>query len=238
MTRMTAVGSPRLGLIQFPGSNCDMDCTEGFQRHFGIEVRPIWHQERSLPPLDAVIIPGGFSYGDYLRSGALAAHSPIMSAVKAFVGRGGAALGICNGFQILTESHLLPGALLRNQNRRFICRYVHLAVGEGSSAYHRALGSSVARVPIAHGEGRYFADGETLRRLRDQGQIAFRYSDLNGHVTSESNPNGALDAIAGLVSENGRVLGMMPHPERALDELVGGSADGLNILQAFLASFL
>ena len=238
MKRFTAAGAPRIGLIDFPGSNCDRDCTDAFERHFGIKLIPVWHTEQTLPQVDAVLLPGGFSYGDYLRSGALAAHSPIMGAVKSFVSKGGAALGICNGFQILTESHLLPGALLRNRSRRFICKFVNLAVGSGKSVYQEQLGAKVLRLPIAHGEGRYYIDNEGLRRLQDQGQIAFRYADANGQANDESNPNGAVDNIAGIVSENGRVMGLMPHPERATDQLLGGSVDGLAVLDTFVSSFM
>lgn len=237
MTRISAVNRSRIALVQFPGSNCDMDCIDVMRRHFGIELTAVWHTETKLPPVDAVILPGGFSYGDYLRSGALAAHSPLMAEVKSFAGKGGAVLGICNGFQILTESHLLPGALLRNAKRKFICQFVHLAPAAGTSVYHRSLAGSVIKAPIAHGEGRYFVSPEDLQRLKDQGQIAFRYSDSQGRVLDDANPNGSLDSIAGVVSANGRVLGLMPHPERATDSVMGGSADGLKILEAFLASF-
>lgn len=237
MPRMSAVGKARLGIVQFPGSNCDADCFNAFDRHFGVKAIGVWHQEATLPPLDAVILPGGFSYGDYLRSGALAALSPIMGAVRQFVANGGPVLGICNGFQILTESHLLPGALLRNRDRRFICAQVALRPAEGGSAYQRLLKGKILRMPVAHGEGRYYIDADGLRRLQDFGQVAFRYADSQGQVVADANPNGAVDGIAGIVSENGRVLGMMPHPERACDQLVGGSSDGLSVLDAFLASF-
>jgi phosphoribosylformylglycinamidine synthase len=237
MTRMTSTGAPKVGLVQFPGSNCDMDCIDAMKRHFGITVTPVWHTETSLPPVDGMIIPGGFSFGDYLRSGALASHSPVMQAIKGFVQKGGAAIGICNGFQILTESHLLPGALLRNSARRFVCKQVHLKAADGNSGYHKALAGSILQVPIAHGEGRYFAAPETIKKLRDNGQVMFRYVDESGVAGASANPNGSSDDIAGIVSENGRVLGMMPHPERAADLLTGGSADGRKILQAFLSSF-
>jgi phosphoribosylformylglycinamidine synthase len=184
-----------------------------------------------------MIIPGGFSFGDYLRSGALASHSPVMQAIKSFVQKGGAAIGICNGFQILTESQLLPGALLRNAGRRFICKQVQLKTADGNSVYHQKLAGVTLQIPIAHGEGRYFADPEALKKLRDKGQVIFRYVDTKGVTNEAANPNGSLDHIAGIVSENGRVLGMMPHPERAVDLLTGGSAYGRKILQAFLSSF-
>jgi len=237
MTRISSVGNPRVGLIQFPGSNCDADCVDTMKRHFGIETTLVWHTESALPPVDAVILPGGFSYGDYLRSGALASHSPIMGAVKDFVAKGGAAIGICNGFQILTESHLLPGALLRNAGRLFVCEHVGLRGAAGGSTYQRELADRTVRIPIAHGEGRYYIDPDGLARLQDGGRIVFRYATAQGEVTEAANPNGSVDGIAGVVSENGRVMGMMPHPERATDVLMGGSADGLAVWRAFLASF-
>jgi phosphoribosylformylglycinamidine synthase len=161
-----------------------------------------------------------------------------MAAVKSFVKKGGAALGICNGFQILTESHLLPGALLRNADRRFICKYVHLATASGSSVYHQTTTGQVLSLPIAHGEGRFYIDADGLARLKGEGQVVYRYASSNGEITPAANPNGAVDNIAGIVSENGRVLGLMPHPERATDLLVGGSSDGLAVIDAFLASFM
>lgn len=238
MTRVSPTGQPQIGLVQFPGSNCDMDVVDTLQRHFGLRAKLIWHTETSLPPVDAVVLPGGFSYGDYLRSGALASHSPIMADVKRFVQRGGPVLGICNGFQVLTESHLLPGALLRNEGRQFICRYVYLNAGSGGSAYQTSLAGKLLRIPVAHGDGRYYVDAEGLKRLQAQGQVAFRYVDAEGRKTAAANPNGSVDNIAGITSVDGRVMGLMPHPERATDTLMGGSADGLGIWQTFLASFL
>lgn len=222
--------SRNIGLVQFPGSNCDMDVVDALKRHFSLDTKLVWHTESKLPALDAVILPGGFSFGDYLRSGALASHSPVMAAVKDFAAKGGPVIGICNGFQVLTESHLLPGALLRNNSRKFICDYVTLKAGDGTSTYQKTLKGRPLKVPIAHGEGRYYIDADGLKRLQDNGQVAFRYTGAN--------PNGSLDAIAGIVSTNGRVMGLMPHPERATDEVMGGSKDGLGILEAFLASFL
>jgi len=237
MTRLSASGSSTVGLVRFPGSNCDADCIDVLDRHFGVKVRPVWHTDTQLPKVDGLVLPGGFSYGDYLRSGALASHSPIMPAVRQFIQRGGAVIGICNGFQILTEAHLLPGALLKNVSQRFICKEVHLAGAPGRTAYHQHLANTVSRMPIAHGDGRYFIDPEGLKRLDGQGQIVFRYVDANGKATSNSNPNGAVDAVAGIVDEGGRVFGLMPHPERATDELIGGSKDGLRVWEAFFSSF-
>ncbi|MCX6129352.1 MAG: phosphoribosylformylglycinamidine synthase subunit PurQ [Proteobacteria bacterium] len=237
MSRVTKLGQPRIGLIQFPGSNCDADCVDAFLRLFGIEVLPIWHDSHQLPALDGIILPGGFSYGDYLRGGALASCSVVMPAIKAFAAKGGPIIGICNGFQILTESRLLPGTLLKNSQHTFICQYVNLKVAAGSSAYHQRLSDRLYRVPIAHGEGRYFVPAHQLQELRDKGQILFQYANETGELTEDACPNGAIAHIAGIVSENGRILGMMPHPERASDPLLG-SDDGRLILEAFLATVL
>ncbi len=223
-----------IGLVQFPGSNCDADCVDAFKNLFGLDLTLIWHEETSLPAkLDGLILPGGFSYGDYLRSGALASVSPIMQAVKGYAAKGGAILGICNGFQVLTESKLLPGTLLKNQSRTFICEYAHLAVPEGRSRYHQSLKGRTYKVPIAHGEGNYYIGSDGLKKLQDQGQILFQYANAQGEQSAATNPNGAVLNIAGIVSENGRILGMMPHPERASASLLG-SADGQPILKAFL----
>ncbi|MBC7530327.1 MAG: phosphoribosylformylglycinamidine synthase subunit PurQ [Oligoflexus sp.] len=227
-------GATQIGLVQFPGSNCDADCVDAFKRLFQIDLKLIWHEETSLPSaLSGLILPGGFSYGDYLRSGALASISPVMQAVKAFAAKGGSVLGVCNGFQVLTESHLLPGALLKNDSRKFICEYAQLAVAPGESLYHRKLKDRTYKVPIAHGEGRYYVDAEGLKKLQANGQILFQYGDEAGVLSADTNPNGAVAHIAGIVSANGRVMGMMPHPERASSELLG-SADGTSILEAFL----
>lgn len=228
-------GGQDIALVQFPGSNCDVDMIEAFKRHFGLRLKLVWHTDSALPKVRGVILPGGFSYGDYLRSGALASHSKVMGAVKSFAKAGGPVLGICNGFQILTESQLLPGALLHNRQRRFVCKFTTLKVSPGESVYHRILAHKLLKIPVAHGEGRYFIDSEGLRKLHDKGQILVQYSTDDGEVIPEANPNGALNNIAGIVSENGRVMGMMPHPERATEQVMGGSADGLPILEAFLS---
>lgn len=243
--RVTSTGRPRIALIQFPGSNCDIDVVDALERHFDVKPQLVWHTDSQLPPTDAVILPGGFSYGDYLRSGALAAHSPVMTAVKDFVAKGGPAMGICNGFQILTESRLLPGTLLRNMSRQFVCKQVHMTSPAGASTYQRTLMGRVIKMPVAHGEGRYYIDAEGLKQLQDKGQIALRYCDSEGQLTDLANPNGATAHIAGVVSENGRVLGLMPHPERAVDMVLGdniemknGSKDGIAVFEAFFSSFL
>ncbi len=237
MTRASSAGNPRVALVQFPGSNCDADCIDAFKRLFSIDLQLVWHENHELPAVDGVILPGGFSYGDYLRGGALASCSKIMPAIKAFANKGGAILGICNGFQVLTESHLLPGILMKNAGQKFICEYANLKVVAGSSVYHKSLSGKTLRVPIAHGEGRFYVPDAELKKLQDKGQILFQYADAKGQVTDESNPNGATAHIAGIVSENGKILGMMPHPERASDPLLG-SADGKLILEAFLATLV
>ncbi len=224
---MTKSSSVKIGLLQFPGSNCDVDCKNALREHFSIDVIPIWHTETTLPKLDGLIIPGGFSYGDYLRGGALASHSKIVADVKSFAARGGPIIGICNGFQILTEAGLLPGVLLRNAQRTFICKYTTLSTQSGKSFYQRTLNSSKINLPIAHGEGRYFLGREGLKKLHDNGQIVFTYDE---------NPNGACDSIAGIVNEKGNVFGLMPHPERAMRTSTGGSSDGKLVWEAFLAS--
>ena len=227
----TVTSNPaKIGILTFPGSNCEPDCEWAFKKHFGMELTPVWHHEKSLPQIQALIIPGGFSFGDYLRGGHLASLSPCMEAVKEFALKGGPILGICNGFQILTESGLLPGTLLPNLSKRFICKSVELKLGsQCSSLYQSLLGRGSRQIlPIAHGEGRYYIDERGLKQLQDQGQIVFQYCD---------NPNGSVDDIAGISSKNGKILGLMPHPERACNDLLKG-ADGIKVFKAFLANFL
>lgn len=222
-------------MLEFPGSNCDSDCREVFSRYFDIELESVWHQNNELPAgISGVVIPGGFSYGDYLRAGALASHAPIIESLRKFAKAGGKVLGICNGFQILTEIGLLPGALLPNQYGKFLCEQVYLKVESGGSSYQKDMPSTL-KMPIAHGEGRYFATKEQLEKLQSEGLIAFRYCNENAQLEEAYNPNGSSLSIAGIVSPNGRVLGMMPHPERAVDNLLG-SQDGLAVLKAFIAS--
>jgi len=215
----------RFGVIVFPGSNCDHDAFYAVSQNLGQQAEFIWHDSASLGPVDAVILPGGFAYGDYLRCGAIAKFSPVMQAVKRFAAEGGAVLGICNGFQVLVEAGLLPGALIRNQGLKFICRELRLAVATTHSPFTNAAEiGQVLRVPIAHGEGCYYADERTLDELEAEDRIAFRYLD---------NPNGSLRAIAGILSRERNVMGMMPHPERASDPLMG-SSDGLVVFQSLL----
>jgi phosphoribosylformylglycinamidine synthase I len=237
MAKKSVFGDVRVGLLQYPGSNCDADCLDVFARYLDISLIPIWHTEHTLPKLDALILPGGFSYGDYLRAGALAGNAKITPSVCDFAKAGGSVIGICNGFQILTEMGLLPGTLLKNDSGRFVCRQVHLKAAEGHSLYSKTLSSEAyLTMPVAHGEGRYFIDEAGLKRLQGEGQVAFRYCDEQSEPCESANPNGSIDNIAGIVSPNGRVLGMMPHPERAVDTLIGGSQDGLSILKTFLES--
>lgn len=223
-----------IGVIRFPGSNCDEDACWALSQ-LGGRAKLIWHRESRLEGIEAVILPGGFSYGDYLRSGAMAAQSPVMGAVREFAAAGRPVLGICNGFQVLTEAGLLPGALARNVEPHFLCRTVHVRVERNdlpfTSGYRR---EQVLELPIAHAEGSYFADPETLVALEDRGGVVFRYCDAQGEVSRNAAPNGSVNGIAGIVSERGNVLGMMPHPERAVEKGLGGD-DGAPLLASLLA---
>lgn len=211
----------KFGVITFPGSNSDHDSYSAVKFSLGEDVEYIWHQETKLGDFDCVILPGGFSYGDYLRAGAIAQFSPIMKAVKQFAANGGYVIGICNGFQILVESGLLPGALIRNSSLRFLGKFVHLRVENNETAFTNCYEQGqVIRVPIAHAEGNYFAEPETLDALEQGRQVVFRYCDPAGELTPESNENGSLHAIAGIMNEQGNVFGMMPHPERAADSIL------------------
>jgi phosphoribosylformylglycinamidine synthase subunit PurQ / glutaminase len=221
-----------IGIVVFPGSNCDADTYHAVRDVLGREAAFVWHQETSLDGLDAVVLPGGFAYGDYLRAGAIAATSPVMRAVRGYAAAGRPVLGICNGFQVLVETRLLPGALLPNVSGEFRCRHVHVRVERTDTPFTCALREGdVLRMPIAHGEGRYYADSALLAALGRNRQIAFRYCDETGRVTGAANPNGALDNIAGVATVSGTVAGLMPHPERASEAIVGG-ADGLRIFES------
>jgi len=216
----------KFGVVMFPGSNCDHDTYHVISKVIGQPVDFLWHRQNTVADCDAVILPGGFSYGDYLRTGAIARFSPVMGAIKEFASRGGLVMGICNGFQILCEAGLLPGALLRNKDLRFICDHVNIRVEATDTPYtNRCQRGQVLSVPIAHGDGNYFCDDETLDELQRENRIIFRYSDENGNLTPNANPNGSLDNIAGICNRERNVLGMMPHPERA-SELLLGSSDG------------
>jgi phosphoribosylformylglycinamidine synthase subunit PurQ / glutaminase len=222
----------KFGVIMFPGSNCDHDAYHVVSKHVGQPVQFIWHKEIDLSGYDAIIVPGGFSYGDYLRCGALAKFSPVMNAVKDFAADGKFVFGICNGFQILCESGLLDGALMRNRDLNFICNHVNIKVETTESPYTSEIEKDkVLSIPIAHAEGNYFCDDETFAKLEENEQIIFRYCDENGEITDVANPNGARSNIAGICNENRNVLGMMPHPERACEELLG-SNDGRGIFSS------
>ncbi len=222
------------GVLVFPGSNCDHDAYHAVKRVLGQEARFIWHKEERLGDVDAVIVPGGFSYGDYLRSGAVARFSPVMRDVVRFAREGGLVLGICNGFQVLCEAGLLPGALGRNASLRFACKETPLRVERTDTPFTAALHEGkVLRVPVAHGEGRYYAGEETLDRLEANGQVVLRYCTADGEVTPAANPNGSARNIAGVVNAAGNVLGLMPHPERCAEALIG-SGDGALIFESML----
>jgi phosphoribosylformylglycinamidine synthase I len=226
----------KFGIIVFPGSNCDHDAYHVISKHVGQPVDFIWHRDTNLSSYDAVIIPGGFSYGDYLRAGALARFSPVMESVKKFAASGRFVLGICNGFQILCEAGLLPGALIRNRDLHFICEHIHVRVETSDTPYTNEMKPrSVRRIPIAHAEGNYVCDDETLSELRHEDRIVFRYCDANGNVTEAANPNGSRDNIAGISNAGRNVLGLMPHPERACEDLLG-SSDGRDIFRSLAAT--
>jgi phosphoribosylformylglycinamidine synthase len=226
----------RFGVVVFPGSNGDHDALSAVENGLGAEVRPVWNKDHSVDGLDALIVPGGFSYGDYLRAGAIAQFTPVMDAVRSFADAGGPVLGICNGFQILTEAGLLPGTLLRNQSLRFSCRWVHVRVETDRTPFTASLPAGrVLHLPIAHGQGRYFVQPDQLAELEARRQIVLRYSTAEGQVNEAESPNGSTAAIAGVCNEAGNVVGLMPHPERAFDPLLGGD-DGLQILQAVMTA--
>jgi phosphoribosylformylglycinamidine synthase I len=223
------------GVVVFPGSNCDHDCYHVLKHVLGVPAYFIWHKEENIDPaFKVIVLPGGFSYGDYLRTGAIARFSPVMKAVKRFAENGGLVIGICNGFQILLEARLLPGAMLRNKGLRFICRDVHIRVENNRTPFTKECKEGqVLRIPIAHGDGNYFATPELLRELNDNGQIVFRYCTQDGQITDSANPNGSLENIAGIINKEGNILGMMPHPERASEEILGNT-DGLYIFKSML----
>jgi phosphoribosylformylglycinamidine synthase I len=231
------MGKVKFGIIVFPGSNCDHDAEYVAGNIMQQDARFIWHKESSLGEVDVVILPGGFAHGDYLRCGAIARFSPIMKEVVAFARNGGTVLGICNGFQVLTEVGLLPGVLLRNSSLRFVCKYVDIRVENHATRFTSACRKGeVLEIPVAHGDGNYFADGQTVQRLVDNNQIVFKYSTREGDVTESSNPNGSMMNIAGIINESGNVLGMMPHPERAADPALRHT-DGQKIFDSIIRSF-
>jgi|TARA_B110000467_G_C18303906_1_gene473279 phosphoribosylformylglycinamidine synthase subunit PurQ / glutaminase len=226
----------KFGVVVFPGSNCDMDMVYVLETIMGQEVVKLWHKDTDLQGCEFIVLPGGFSYGDYLRSGAIARFSPIMEKVIEFANNGGYVMGICNGFQILCESGLLPGALLHNNSHKFICKNVNLSTQTTNTLLTNKLAQEQnILIPIAHGEGRYHADAETLKMLNDNDQVLFRYCDADGKITDEANPNGALENIAGVCNEGRNVFGMMPHPERAADEELSNT-DGRTLFESILAA--
>ena len=225
----------KFGIVTFPGSNREIDASLAVTQGVGADVVHLWHKDHDLQGADVIILPGGFSYGDYLRAGAIARFSPIMREVVEHARRGAPVLGICNGFQILCEAHLLPGVLLRNASLRFASQWVHLRVENADTLFTNAYEKGqLIRVPVAHGDGRYTADPDTLKSIEDRGQVAFRYVDRHGNPLPDANPNGSLNDIAGIVNERGNVLGLMPHPEDAVDPLLG-STDGLGLFESILA---
>jgi phosphoribosylformylglycinamidine synthase I len=226
----------KFGVIMFPGSNCDHDAYHVISKHVGQPVSFVWHRETDLTSYDALILPGGFSYGDYLRAGALASFSPVMRSVKEFAARGGLVLGICNGFQILCEAGLLPGALMRNRDLHFRCEHVNVRVETTDTPFTNELArGDVLRIPIAHAEGNYTCDDATLAELQREDRVLLRYCDPQGRTTDESNPNGSRDSIAGICNRARNVVGMMPHPERACEDLLG-SSDGRGVFRSLAAT--
>jgi phosphoribosylformylglycinamidine synthase subunit PurQ / glutaminase len=231
-------GKVKFGIVVFPGSNCDHDAYYASKKIMDQDAVFLWHKDSDLQDADVVILPGGFSYGDYLRCGAIAHFSPIMKEVTRFAESGGTVIGICNGFQILVEAGLLPGVLLRNASLQFVCKYVNLRVENADTRFTSACNvGDVLSIPIAHGDGNYFTDADTLRKLDENNQIVFRYSDRDGNVIAEANPNGSLGNIAGIINRQGNVLGMMPHPERAVDPLLRHT-DGRKLFTSIIDSFV
>lgn len=226
----------RFGVVVFPGSNCDHDAYYSVKQILGNDAEFLWHKEHSLKNSDVIILPGGFSYGDYLRSGAIAKLSPLMNEVINFAEKGGIVIGICNGFQILTESGLLPGVLLKNDSLKFACKDVFIKVAYKNSLFTKSLIKDYLKIPIAHGEGNYFADESTLTSLKANNQIVFKYCNQDGEVDSLTNPNGSIENIAGIVNKAGNVLGMMPHPERVCNPILGNT-DGVGIFKSIMNSF-
>ena len=224
----------KFGVVVFPGSNCDHDCYHVLKDALGQDTTYIWHKDRSLDGCDCIVLPGGFSYGDYLRTGAIARFSPIMSEVEGFAKKGGIVIGICNGFQVLLESGLLPGAMRHNDSVKFVCKFVNLRTENIDTPFtNRCSADQILRIPVAHGEGNYYVDDNTLKSLNKENRIIFRYCDKNGELTPDANPNGSLENIAGIVNRSGNVLGMMPHPERC-SEPVLGFVDGKIIFESII----
>jgi len=228
--------SETVGIIVFPGSNCDHDAYHAMKHVMGMKTKFLWHKDKDLSGIDFLIIPGGFSYGDYLRSGAIARFSPIMQAVSKYAQEGRPLLGICNGFQILLESNLLPGAMRHNKQLRFVCKDVHVRTENNSTFFTQGLTKGeILTFPVSHGEGNYFIDEDGLKELQDNDRIVFRYCNRDGLITEESNINGSIDAIAGVINNRGNILGMMPHPERSMEKILG-KEDGIKFFKAMFES--
>jgi phosphoribosylformylglycinamidine synthase subunit PurQ / glutaminase len=228
------VRKPKFGVVVFPGSNCDHDTYYVLKKLLDLDVIFLWHKQTNLEDCDIIILPGGFSYGDYLRTGSIARFSPIMNEVIGFAEKGGYVLGICNGFQILLEAGLLPGVMIRNESLNFVCKDIYLKIENKETVFTKDINGKLAlKVPIAHGEGNYFADESTLKELEANNQIVFRYSDKDGSITTSANPNGSVRNIAGIINKSGNVLGMMPHPERSSDSVLG-KTDGSLIFNSLV----
>lgn len=227
----------KFGVVVFPGSNCDHDSYHVLKHILDQDTVYLWHKDTDLQYCDVIILPGGFSYGDYIRTGAVAKLSPIMNSVIDFANKGGVVFGICNGFQILTESGLLPGALIKNKNLKFICKDIYITAVNENSLLTKSLEKKTLMTPIAHGEGNYFTDEETLKSLEKNNQIIFQYSSSKGEISESCNPNGSINNIAGIMNKGGNVFGMMPHPERSSDELLG-KTDGMQIFSSLLNNFI
>jgi len=223
-------------VVTFPASNCNRDMFDALEKITGQRPHEIWHQDTDVPNVDLIALPGGFSFGDYLRCGAMAARSPVIKAVAAHAERGGNVIGVCNGFQVLTEMGLLPGALMRNRSLKFVCKTVQLKVENENSTFTNAYNQGqVINIPVAHHDGNYFADDETLARIEDNGQVAFRYVNHSGEATKDANPNGSQNNIAGIMNAQGNILGMMPHPERLIEDAQGGT-DGSGFFDSIINS--
>lgn len=226
----------KFGVIIFPGSNCDHDCYHALKHVLEQEVEFIWHKQREVDDCDVLVLPGGFSYGDYLRAGAIARFSPVMEAVIDFANQGGIVIGICNGFQILCEAGLLPGVMMQNRSLRFVCRFAHLRVENADTLFtNQCRAGEILRMPVAHADGLYYADEDTLRELNQNRQVLFRYCDPNGELTDDANPNGSLQNIAGICNRAGNVMGIMPHPDRSAEALLS-SADGARVFNSIIQS--
>ncbi len=228
---------PKFGVVVFPGSNCDHDAYFAVKKIIGYDAEFLWHKDKNLKNSDVIVLPGGFSYGDYLRTGAIARFSPIMEEVYNFAQKGGTVIGICNGFQILLEIGLLPGVMIQNESLKFVCKDIYLSVENKNTSFTKKLTKDVIKIPVAHGDGNYFTDEETLKDLEKNNQVVFRYSSSSGEVKEEFNPNGSLNNIAGIINKKGNVLGMMPHPERACDPVLR-KTDGVEIFYSIAEGFL